>query len=166
MKWVLGDRAGGRAGLAMRRAALAGAALIAVLTMATAASASGQAPYLDPQRSVQDRVEDLLERMTLPEKVGQMVQIEVTQVTDTNNSCTSQGGFNLPNPVCEQKIFIDNDAGSILAGATDIPIDTAGSGGTGNTGLDWANEYNTMQRFAIENSRLHIPVVFGVDAVH
>src|SRR5215469_3937794 len=166
MKWVLGDRAGGRAGLAMRRAALAGAALIAVLTMATAASASGQAPYLDPQRSVQDRVEDLLERMTLPEKVGQMVQIEVTQVTDTSNSCTSQGGFNLPNPVCEQKIFVTNDVGSVLAGATDIPPDTTGKGGTGNTGLDWASEYNAMQSFAMQHSRLHIPVIFGVDAVH
>src|SRR5215467_14639746 len=166
MKWVLRDRAGGHAGVAMRRAALTGAALIAVLTMATAASASGQAPYLDPQRSIQDRVEDLLERMTLPEKVGQMVQIEVTQVTDTNNTCTSQGGFNLPNPVCEQKIFVDNHVGSILAGGTDIPTDTTGQGGVGNTGLDWATEYNTMQAFAIEHSRLHIPVIFGVDAVH
>src|SRR5215467_6975578 len=166
MKWVLRDRAGGHAGVAMRRAALAGAALIAVLTMATAASASGQAPYLDPQRSVQDRVEDLLERMTLPEKVGQMVQIEVTQVTDTNNSCTSQGGFNLPNPVCEQKIFIDNHAGSILAGGTDIPPATTSAGSPGNTGLDWANEYNTMQQFAISKSRPHIPVILGVDAVH
>ena len=166
MKWLLGDRAAGPASLALRRATLAGAALIAVLAMATAASASGQAPFLDPQRSVQDRVEDLLARMTLPEKVGQMVQIEVTQVTDTNNSCTSQGGFNLPNPACEQKIFIDNHAGSILAGGTDIPPATTSAGGPGNTGLDWANEYNTMQQFAISKSRLHIPVIFGVDAVH
>ena len=152
--------------LAARRVAQAAAALIAMLVMGTAASASGQPAYLDEHRPVEDRVSDLLERMTLSEKIGQMVQIEVTQVTDTSNTCTSQGGFNLPNPVCEQKIFIDNNVGSILAGGTDIPVDTTGSGGTGNTGLDWANEYNTMQRFAIKNSRLHIPVVFGVDAVH
>ena len=104
--------------------------------------------------------------MTLPEKIGQMVQIEQTQVTDTTNACTSQGGFNLPNPTCEQKIFVDNHVGSILAGGTDIPIDTTGKGGPGNTGLDWANEYNTMQSYAIAHSRLHIPVIFGVDAVH
>jgi beta-glucosidase len=104
--------------------------------------------------------------MTLAEKVGQMDQIEVTQVTDPNSACTSQGGFNDPNPVCEQKIFVDNQVGSILAGGTDIPIDTTHAGGTGNTGKDWANEYNTMQRFAIQRSRLHIPVLFGVDAVH
>src|SRR5215471_2613494 len=171
MGWTLRDhpRTGGgerHVRLAARRVAQAAAALIAVLVMGTAASASGQPAYLDQHRSVEDRVNDLLDRMTLSEKIGQMVQIEVTQVTDTSNTCTSQGGFNLPNPVCEQKIFIDNKVGSILAGATDIPVDTTGSGGTGNTGLDWATEYNTMQRFAIEKSRLHIPVVFGVDAVH
>src|SRR6266567_4352226 len=132
----------------------------------TAAAASARPAYLDPHRSVADRVGDLLGRMTLPEKIGQMVQIEVTQVTDTNSSCTSQGGFNLPNPACEQKIFIDNNVGSILAGGTDIPVDTTGNGGTGNTGRDWANEYNTMQSYAIAHSRLHIPVIFGVDAVH
>src|SRR5438128_1882717 len=167
MKWALRDRAAaGRVSMAARRAALTGAALIAVLTMGTAASAGEQAAYLDPHRSVEARADDLLGRMTLAEKIGQMVQIEVTQVTDTSNSCTSQGGFNLPNPVCEQKIFIDDQTGSILAGGTDIPVDTTGAGGIGNTGLDWANEYNTMQHFAIGHSRLHIPVIFGVDAVH
>ena len=104
--------------------------------------------------------------MTLPEKIGQMVQIEATQVTDTSNSCTSTGGFNMPNPVCEQKIFVTNDVGSILAGGTDVPPDTTGNGGTGNTGLDWATEYNIMQSYAMQHSRLHIPVIFGVDAVH
>jgi beta-glucosidase len=167
MKGALRDRpAAGRVSMAARKAALTGAALITVLTMATAASAGEQATYLDPHRSIENRVDDLLGRMTLAEKIGQMVQIEVSQVTDTTNSCTSQGGFNLPNPACERKIFLDNKTGSILAGGTDIPVDTAGRGGTGNTGRDWANEYNTMQHFAIEKSRLHIPVIFGVDAVH
>jgi beta-glucosidase len=104
--------------------------------------------------------------MTLAEKVGQMDMIEVTQVTDQSNDCKSQGGFNEPNPICEQKIFVDNNTGAILAGGTDIPPDTSNSGGPGNTGQDWANEYNTMQQFAIQHSRLHIPVIFGVDAVH
>ena len=132
----------------------------------TTASAAGGPAYLNAKLPTQARVNDLLGRMTLPEKIGQMVQIEVTQVTDTNNNCTSQGGFNMPNPVCEQKIFVDNNVGSILAGGTDVPIDTTGQGGVGNTGLDWANEYNTMQSYAVQHSRLHIPVIFGVDAVH
>ncbi|HYZ52851.1 MAG TPA: glycoside hydrolase family 3 N-terminal domain-containing protein [Streptosporangiaceae bacterium] len=157
-----------------RPAAFAAAAVAVALVAGVSASAATGRPasaaarpaYLDSHLPVQARVSDLLGRMTLPEKIGQMVQIEATQVTDTSNNCTSQGGFNLPNPVCEQKIFIDNNVGSILAGGTDVPVDTTGQGGTGNTGLDWANEYNTMQSYAIQHSRLHIPVIFGVDAVH
>ncbi len=154
--------------------ALAGSMSVLALTgspahagpAANTTAAGGEAAYLNPQLPVQARVSNLLGKMTLPEKIGQMVQIEATQVTDTSNTCTSQGGFNLPNPVCEQKIFVTNNVGSILAGGTDIPLDTTGKGGTGNTGLDWANEYNTMQSYAISHSRLHIPVIFGVDAVH
>src|SRR5260221_13385819 len=95
-----------------------------------------------------------------------MGRIEVTQVPDTSSTCTSQGGFNLPNPACEQKIFVDNNVGSILAGGTHIPVDTARHGGTGNTGRDWANEYNTMQAFAVAPSRLHLPVLIGGDPAH
>ena len=115
---------------------------------------------------MQARVSDLLGRMTLAEKIGQMVQIEQSNVTDTTSACTSQGGFNVPNPVCEQKVFVNNNVGSILAGGSDVPVDTTGKGGPGNTGQDWAYEYNTMQAYAIQHSRLHIPVIFGVDAVH
>jgi len=141
-------------------------AVLLSVAVGSSAAASTEPAYRVASESVSNRVSDLLSRMTLEEKVGQMDQIEVTQVTDTNNACTSQGGFNDPNPVCEQKIFIDNHVGTILAGGTDIPTDTTHSGGTGNTGADWANEYNAMQHFAIEQSRLHIPVLFGVDAVH
>jgi beta-glucosidase len=162
------------ASMMARRGPITATVLALALLIAMSASAmttastraAGRPAYLDAQRPVQARVDDLLGRMTLPEKIGQMVQIEVTQVTDTSNDCTSQSGFNLPNTVCEQKIFIDNHVGSILAGGTDIPIDTTGQGGSGNTGKDWASEYNIMQSFAIQHSRLHIPVIFGVDAVH
>src|SRR5215469_14771028 len=151
-------------------AALAAVALAIGMTTAAVtgqpAAATGRPAYLNPHLPVQARVANLLAQMTLPEKIGQMVQIEATQVTDTSNACTSQGGFNMPNPVCEQKIFVDNNVGSILAGGTDAPPDTTGQGGTGNTGLDWANEYNTMQSYAMAHTRLHIPVIFGVDAVH
>ena len=141
-------------------------ALSASAVAKTAASASSQPAYLNASVPVPARVSDLLGRMTLPEKIGQMVQIEQSNVTDTTSACTSQGGFNLPNPTCEQKIFVDDNVGSILAGGSDVPIDTTGKGGPGNTGLDWATEYNTMQSYAIAHSRLHIPVIFGVDAVH
>jgi beta-glucosidase len=87
-------------------------------------------------------------------------------VTDTNSTACGGSTFGMPNPACLQKVLIDNHTGSLLAGGTDNPVDTTGQGGPGNTGFDWANEYNMIQQFAIKNSRLHLPLVFGVDAVH
>src|SRR5262245_4646551 len=177
MRLPLSDLVTRRRGMIRRRsvrrtafpAAIAAVALAIGMTAAVTsqpAAATGRPAYLNSHLPVQARVADLLGRMTLPEQLGQMVPSEATQATDTNDNCTSQGGFNMPNPVCEQKIFVDNHVGSILAGGTDIPPDTTGHGGTGNTGLDWANEYNIMQSYAMQHSRLHIPVIFGVDAVH
>jgi beta-glucosidase len=124
------------------------------------------APWLTTSRSIADRVNSLLHAMTLEEKVGQMDQQLVANLTDPNSATCGGNGFNLPNPTCMQKILVDQHVGSVLAGGTDNPIDTTGGGGPGNTGYDWANEYNIIQQYAIKNSRLHIPLIFGVDAVH
>jgi beta-glucosidase len=157
-----------------RRATLAVAAVVglvgvAVPTLAGSDSAAAKppsAPWLNSHKSVTSRVNALLKAMTLEEKVGQMDQQLVTTLTDPNSATCGDNGFNAPNPTCMQKILIDSKTGSVLAGGTNNPIDTTGQGGVGNTGLDWANEYNTIQQYAIKNSRLHIPLVFGVDAVH
>jgi beta-glucosidase len=127
---------------------------------------TGQPPWLDTQKPINARVNSLLAAMTLVEKVGQMDQQLVTTLTDPNGTTCGDNGFNMPNPTCMQKILIDQNTGSILAGGTNNPIDTTGGGGVGNTGFDWANEYNIIQKYAIQNSRLHVPLLFGVDAVH
>src|SRR5215468_2084509 len=132
--------------------------------LADALSSPG-APWLDTGKPIQARVNSLLGAMSLPEKVGQMDQQLVDDVTGPSGACGSQG-FALPNPTCMKTVLVDNSTGSLLAGGTDNPPDTTGQGGTGNTGYDWANEYNLIQKYAIQNSRLHVPVIFGVDAVH
>src|SRR6266498_3948990 len=111
--------------------------------------------------SVSSRADSLLRRMTLAEKVGQMDQIVIGKLKAAsapgNGDCN--GGNNDPlQPVCLEKVLITNKLGSILAGGTDNPKD--------NTGKGWAEQYNTVQRYAIDHSRLHIPIIFGVDAVH
>ncbi len=123
-------------------------------------------PWLDVNKPIQARVNALLAAMTLDEKVGQMDQQLVSTLTDPDGTRCGDNGFNMPNPSCMQKILIDQKAGSVLAGGTNNPIDTTGGGGVGNTGFDWANEYNMIQKYAIANSRLHVPLLFGVDAVH
>src|SRR2546423_4805568 len=119
--------------------------------------------YLDSSASVSSRVEDLLHRMTLQEKIGQMDQIVVGALRDATNPADRNfkhpGGNTDPlQPSCLDNVLIKNFTGSILAGGTDNPVR--------NTGRAWAEWYNTIQHHAIDNSRLHIPVVFGVDAVH
>ena len=42
-------------------------------------STADSAVFLDPSAPVDSRVEDLLARMTLPEKVGQMLQLDARQ---------------------------------------------------------------------------------------
>ncbi len=64
--------------------------------------------FRDPKQPVEQRVGDLLGRMTLAEKVGQMDQQLVTTLTDPNSATCGDAGFNLPNVDCMQKILIDS----------------------------------------------------------
>ena len=146
------------------------AAAACVVGLAAASGSVNAAPpapagplYLNAGAPVAARVDDLLGRMTLAEKVGQMDQIVTGELRDTTNpangNCNNTGGNTDPlQPNCLDQVLIKNFTGSILAGGTDNPAD--------NTGKGWADWANTIQHFAIEHSRLHIPVILGVDAVH
>jgi beta-glucosidase len=151
----------------MRRISTAVVVLLAALVIAilavSAAPGAGRPLYLNPHASISARVNDLLHRMTLEEKVGQMDQIVIGKLRDStppaNGDCNNAGGNNDPlQTTCLQRTLIDYKTGSILSGGTDNPID--------NTGRGWAEQYNTIQHYAVEHSRLHIPVIYGVDAVH
>ena len=152
----------------MSRILTAAGGLVALLATATlvltaAAPGAGQPRYLDAHAPVAKRVDDLLHRMTLAEKVGQMDQIVIGKLRDTtepaDGDCNNAGGNDDPlQTSCLQRTLIDYHTGSILSGGTDNPADSTGKG--------WAEQYNTIQHYAVEHSRLHIPVIYGVDAVH
>ncbi len=95
--------------------------------------------YLDPNASINDRVNDLLSRMTLDEKIGQMTQADNNAVGNLDDLKT---------------YFL----GSILSGGGSDPV-------SGNTALDWANLYDSFQEKALQ-TRLMIPIIYGIDAVH
>ncbi|KHL19567.1 UNVERIFIED_CONTAM: beta-glucosidase [Mumia flava] len=107
-------------------------------TTSTADAARSGPAYLDPRLPTRKRVADLLSRMTLAEKIGQMTQAERANLSD-------------PTVVTELGL------GSVLSGGGSVPED--------NTPEGWADMVDTFQDAALQ-TRLEIPVLYGVDAVH
>jgi beta-glucosidase len=126
-------------------------ATLGLLLIGTAGAAPGinaATPQHTPHRQqndkpVQERVQNLLGQMTVREKVGQMVQINTL--------------FPLTDAWMHDALVVDG-AGSLLSGGGDVP--------SPNIPNNWASNINRIQKYAVENSRLHIPVIYGYDAVH
>lgn len=95
-------------------------------------------PYLDPKLPVRKRVADLVSRMSLEEKAGQMTQAE-------RGALTAQGDI------------ATYDLGSLLSGGGSTP--------TPNTPEGWAKMIDAFQLRA-QATRFQIPLIYGVDAVH
>jgi beta-glucosidase len=123
------------------------------LSAASAGAQSSRPTYLDQTARTEARVTDLLKRMTLEEKVGQMTQIAVSRL---RGDCEWTNGDWRPD--CLKAVFDDAKTGSILSGGGMTP--------PSNTPKAWAEMVNYLQKYAIDHSRLHIPIIYGVDAVH
>lgn len=91
--------------------------------------------YKDPTLPIAVRVEDLLARMTLDEKIMQLTQYTL-------------GRNNIENNRGREVINIPAEVGSLIYFGTDPIL------------------RNKMQRTAMENSRLGIPILFGHDVIH
>src|SRR6185312_3911318 len=86
-----------------------------------------------------DKVEALLSRMTLEEKIGQMIQAEQNVLKD-------------PGDIEKYSL------GSVLSGGSSDPK-------SGNHVGDWTDLYDSLQSRAMK-TRLGIPILFGIDGVH
>src|SRR5947207_8868332 len=96
--------------------ATAMAGIVSTTSAATGRAAAGP-PYMDPSLPISQRVSDLMSRMTLREKVGQMDQIVVGRLRAASDPGTGEcNGDNTtqPQPNCLQRVLIDYDVGSIL----------------------------------------------------
>ncbi|MGW1801494.1 glycoside hydrolase family 3 protein [Streptomyces sp. NPDC001984] len=107
--------------------------------LAAPPSAAEAPAYLDADAPVAQRVADLLGRMTLEEKIGQMTQAERGAVADD------------PSKIKTQML------GSVLSGGGSTPAQ--------NTPAAWVEMVNTFQAQALQ-TRLKIPLIYGIDAVH
>ncbi|RDY09047.1 hypothetical protein CR513_06650 [Mucuna pruriens] len=94
--------------------------------------------YKDPKVPLNVRISDLMKRMSLEEKIGQMTQIERSVAT----------------PDVIKNYFI----GSVLSGGGSVPAPKASV-------ETWQQMVNQMQKAAL-STRLGIPMIYGIDAVH
>lgn len=94
--------------------------------------------YLNPEASIDERVEDLLSYMTLEEKIGQMTLVENRSIKNIRD--ISVYGI-----------------GGLLSGAGANPENNTPEGWKKMVS-DFTNESKT--------SRLEIPILYGVDAIH
>ncbi|KAK9290521.1 hypothetical protein L1049_008691 [Liquidambar formosana] len=94
--------------------------------------------YKDPKRPLNVRINDLMSRMTLEEKIGQMVQIDRS----------------VASAEVMEKYFI----GSVLSGGGSVPAKQASA-------ETWINMVNDFQKGSL-STRLGIPMIYGIDAVH
>ncbi|HOQ04903.1 MAG TPA: glycoside hydrolase family 3 N-terminal domain-containing protein [Anaerohalosphaeraceae bacterium] len=108
--------------------------------------------YLNPSLPVEKRVQDLLSRMTLEEKVAQMLCVWNEKKTTLLNE---KGEFD------PEKAKAGYREGFGL-GQVGRPSDAGG----GTTPRQTAELTNAIQKFFIENSRLGIPVFFHEECLH
>lgn len=113
-------------------------ALLMLLTVGGMVSGQDSPLYLDASAPIEDRVEDLLGRMSLEEKVGQMTLIEKGSIQ--------------PDAVTEYYI------GGVLSGGGGYPS-------SGNTPERWYEMVTAYQDAALATP-LAIPLIYGVDAIH
>ena len=91
--------------------------------------------YEDSAQPVVKRVQDLLARMTIEEKIGQLWQVDLQNDSDKKSATALRRG----------------EIGSFL-----------GSGAL----IETPAMRNKLQRLAVEQSRLGIPLIFGHDVIH
>jgi beta-glucosidase len=101
-------------------------------------SAGVDRTYLDETIPVADRVENLLGQMTQAEKFGQMTQVEEDSLVRGDVARLALG--------------------SVLHGGGSITLD--------GDKEDWASAVAIRQQEAVESTRLGIPILYGIDAVH
>ncbi len=154
------------------RGAAAAAAIALWATFATfpgampaaAQGAAEQRPlYKDRSQPVERRVEDLLARMTLEEKAAQLVTIWEHK----GNIQTPEGAFS---PEKASQAF-PNGLGQIArpSDKRGVAASNAAAGATAGANRDardTADYVNAAQRWAVERTRLGIPILMHEEALH
>jgi beta-glucosidase len=137
-------------------------ALLMILNLSPMPVAQSQLPYRDPRLPVDQRVADLLRRMTLEEKIA---QTQSMWVSNQFKSLADANGNFAPDQKTREllKLGLGQMSGA-SQGASDAEKKAPPYFGKGPRAT--AVFINAIQKHAIENSRLGIPVMFHEEALH
>nr|GEW19729.1 putative glycoside hydrolase family 3 C-terminal domain-containing protein [Tanacetum cinerariifolium] len=116
------------------------ALLIMVMSCWTCMVEAEYFKYKDPKQPMNVRIKDLMKRMTLEEKIGQMTQIDRSVASNE----------------VMKKYFI----GSVLS--IPLPISYPANEASPKAWIDMVNDYQNGSL----STRLGIPMIYGIDAVH
>ena len=112
----------------------------------------GSSPFDQQSVSTDQKVKDLLAQMTLEEKVGQMTQVTIDVVS------AGSDGRQEPHALDMKKLehaIIDRHLGSII-----------NVGPQAYTLEHWHEVITAIQDVATKKTRLKIPILYGIDAIH
>ena len=147
-------------------AALVGVCGAAVAAQTVSSTRSTAAPlYKDPSRPVEARVEDLLKRMTLEEKAAQLITLweqKAKVQTDAGVFSPEEASQNFPDGIgqfarpSDKRGVAQTNAGAAGASAGTVNRDAR----------DTAEYVNAAQRWAVERTRLGIPILMHEEALH
>jgi beta-glucosidase len=124
-------------------------AIATVLTGNVCAQSTKVKPCIPVDPVIEQKVESLLQKMSLDEKIGQMCEITIDVVTDT----TSPNDFKLSAAKLD-KVIGKYKVGSLL----NVPLSLA------QTKEKWAESIRQIQKKSLE--AIGIPCVYGVDQIH
>ena len=142
----------------MKRILLSIAICCTALSLSAAKKAKTQFPYQNPQLTVEERVNDLIGRMTLEEKVGQL------RCTLAWNYYTIKGKDVVPSELFKKDIA-EGQIG-MLWGTYRADPWTQKSLENGLNPELAAKAGNALQKYVMENTRLGIPLFLAEEAPH
>ena len=100
-------------------------------------------------------IENLISQMTLEEKVGQMTQINVTVIAKGPNRFSSSTPMEIDDNRAN-KALVEYKVGSVLNTINN----------TAQKPSVWFKNISKIQEISMNNNRLKIPVIYGIDAIH
>src|SRR5271169_421222 len=110
--------------------------LVCFVLLGVAAAQSASPTAWGNDPQIESRIESLLKQMTLEEKIGQLVTYSAGAPTGPG---TGRNDY--------KEMIAKGQLGSLF-------------------NLTGAAETNAIQKIAVEKSRLHIPLIFGLDIIH